>query len=65
MFRKSRSRLEDVVFHLQAVKEFPAFLDVASKEQAESEERQPRKKERPTKPNPREMELPPPTEDDL
>ncbi|MDI6770121.1 MAG: DnaB-like helicase C-terminal domain-containing protein [Anaerolineales bacterium] len=32
-FQKSRSRLNHPMFHLQAVKEFPAFLDVAPEHQ--------------------------------
>ncbi len=37
-FQKSRSRLNHVVFHLQAVKEFPAFLDVAPAHQIQQEQ---------------------------
>jgi replicative DNA helicase len=48
VFQKSRSRLENTIFDLQAVKEFPAFLDVAREEQAKQE---PLFKEKAKKPN--------------
>lgn len=39
-FQKSRSRLNHPLFHLQAVKEFPAFLDVAPDYQVQQEQKQ-------------------------
>ena len=42
VFRKSRSRIGDNFFHLQAVKEFPAFLDVATQTQEKQEYRRQR-----------------------
>jgi replicative DNA helicase len=38
-FQKSRSRIADSIFHLQAKKEFPAFLDATKPGQKEPEER--------------------------
>jgi replicative DNA helicase len=37
IFRKSRSRLGDTVFHLKAVSEYPQFLDIATKDQDDQE----------------------------
>jgi replicative DNA helicase len=48
-FRKSRSRLSDVMFTLEADKEFPAFRNVATASQTETEPRQPVAKEKPEK----------------
>jgi len=42
IFQKSRSRLGDAIFHLEAVKEYPQFRDVATIAQAQSEPRRPR-----------------------
>jgi replicative DNA helicase len=54
VFQKSRSRVADVVFHLQAVKEFPAFLDVAPSDLIAQEpaQKKPAYKQKPIYPDP-------------
>jgi replicative DNA helicase len=66
LFRKSRSRLgEKKLFDLQAVDGYPAFLDVATPAQQQTEMRQGAPKPKPFKPNPRDLDLEPRREDEF
>jgi replicative DNA helicase len=58
VFGKSRSRIYGPMFHLQAVNEFPAFLNVATDDQVQQEQQQFK-----SKPKPRTQKQKPPEPD--